>query len=168
MDGVSGAASVIAVVDLSAKVASLCFQYYTAVKNAKADIEQLQEEINRLEITLKHTQRLLESPNGVRLQTSERLADGLPGCCIQLKDLETKLETKLKPKTTQRLRRFLGGHALVWPFQSKDVEKIIQNLNKFRDSLSTALTIDQTCVPRSSLIINTQLLMLYFQDYPSW
>ena len=167
MDGVSGAASVIAVVDLSAKVVSLCSQYYTTVKNAKADIEQLQEEINRLDITLKDTQRLLDSPNGVRLQTSERLADGLPGCCIQLKDLETKLAKKLEHKTAGILRELLGGHALKWPFQSKDVEKIIRNLNKFRDALSTALTLDQTCVPRSLLMI-TQLLMLYLQDDPSW
>jgi hypothetical protein len=35
MEGLSGAASVIAVVDLSAKVASLCFQYLVAVKDAK-------------------------------------------------------------------------------------------------------------------------------------
>jgi hypothetical protein len=41
MDGLSGAASVIAVVDISAKVASLCFQYSVAVKDVKADIERL-------------------------------------------------------------------------------------------------------------------------------
>jgi hypothetical protein len=38
MDGVSAAASAIAVVDVSAKVASLLFQYSKEVKNAKEDI----------------------------------------------------------------------------------------------------------------------------------
>ena len=41
MDGISGAASIIAVVDISAKIASLCFQYSVAVKNAKEDIKRL-------------------------------------------------------------------------------------------------------------------------------
>ena len=38
MDGLIETASVIAVIDISAKVASLCFQYSVAVKNAKEDI----------------------------------------------------------------------------------------------------------------------------------
>jgi hypothetical protein len=45
IDGLSGAASVIAVVDISAKVASLCFQYLVAVKDAKADIERLHRKV---------------------------------------------------------------------------------------------------------------------------
>ncbi|KAI2475126.1 hypothetical protein Ptr902_13251 [Pyrenophora tritici-repentis] len=38
MDGLSGAASVIAVVDISVKISSLCYQYSVAVKDAKNDI----------------------------------------------------------------------------------------------------------------------------------
>jgi hypothetical protein len=41
MDGLSGAASIIAVVEISAKVVSLCVQYSVAVKDAKRDIERL-------------------------------------------------------------------------------------------------------------------------------
>jgi hypothetical protein len=41
MDGLSGAASVIAVIDMSAKIVSLCFQYSMAVKDAKDDIERV-------------------------------------------------------------------------------------------------------------------------------
>ena len=46
MDGISGAASIIAVVDISAKIASLCFQYSVAVENAKEDIKRLQGVVN--------------------------------------------------------------------------------------------------------------------------
>ena len=38
MDGLSAAASVLAVIEVSMKVASLCSQYSTAVKEAKNDI----------------------------------------------------------------------------------------------------------------------------------
>jgi hypothetical protein len=39
MDGLSGAASVFAVIDISAKIGSLCFQYSMAIKDAKNNIE---------------------------------------------------------------------------------------------------------------------------------
>jgi hypothetical protein len=48
MDGFSGAASVIAVVDVSAKVASLCYQYSIEVKHAKDDIERLHQKVNEI------------------------------------------------------------------------------------------------------------------------
>jgi hypothetical protein len=48
MEVVGSAASIIAVIDLSAKVASLCFQYSSAVKNARSNVERLQGELERL------------------------------------------------------------------------------------------------------------------------
>jgi hypothetical protein len=41
MEAVGSAASIIAVIELSAKVASLCFQYSSAGKNARSDVERL-------------------------------------------------------------------------------------------------------------------------------
>ena len=41
MDGFSRAASVIAVIDISAEVMSLCFEHAAAVKDAKDDIKCL-------------------------------------------------------------------------------------------------------------------------------
>jgi len=46
------AAGVIAVLDLSAKIASSCFQYLTEVKNTKSEIERLRAELNRLNFVL--------------------------------------------------------------------------------------------------------------------
>jgi hypothetical protein len=53
MDGLSGAASVIAVIDLSAKIIVLCFQYSIAVKDAKNDIERIEKKIGDIERVLK-------------------------------------------------------------------------------------------------------------------
>jgi hypothetical protein len=52
MAAVESAASIIAVINLSAKVASLCLQYYSVVKNARPDVERLQGELERLKTTL--------------------------------------------------------------------------------------------------------------------
>ncbi|EXM12294.1 hypothetical protein FOTG_19205 [Fusarium oxysporum f. sp. vasinfectum 25433] len=144
MDGLGSAASVIAVIDLSAKVASLCFQYYSAVNNAKTDIERLHGELDRLETILEGARQLLESPNGWCLQSSQRLRDGLSGCSSELITLETKLEKKLNPGTTRKVMSRFGVRALKWPFESNDVDGIIWTLEQYRDTLSSALTIDQT------------------------
>lgn len=156
MDGLGAAANVIAVIDLTAKVASLCFQYSKAVKNAKSDIERLKGELDRLQTTLEGARQLLESPNGARLQTSQRLSDGLRQCSSQLLGLEIKLEKKLHTGPGRKIMRRLGVRALVWPFESKDVDGIIGILERYRDTLSAALAIDQTYVATSSL----DLLML--------
>ena len=50
------AASVIAVIDLSAKVAAQCSEYYANVKNARDDIGRLQRETQQLKATLEQVQ----------------------------------------------------------------------------------------------------------------
>jgi len=144
MDGLGSAASVIAVLDLSVKVASLCFQYSKAVKNAKPDIERLRGELDRLKTVLEGALQLFETPNGARLQTSQRLRDGLDGCTSQLAELQTKLEAKLNSRPARRVISRFGIHALKWPFESKGVDGIITTLAHYRDTLSAALAVDQT------------------------
>jgi len=48
---IAARASVIAVIELLAKVASLCFEYSTTVKNAKSNIERMQGVANSLKTT---------------------------------------------------------------------------------------------------------------------
>ncbi|KAL5594429.1 uncharacterized protein BROUX77_007776 [Berkeleyomyces rouxiae] len=49
MEALAAATSVIALVELAAKIGSLCLQYSKAVKNSSTEISRLQEEIARLE-----------------------------------------------------------------------------------------------------------------------
>ena len=151
MDGVSAAASVIAIIQISEDVVSLCSQYLKAVKNAKSDIVRLQGELNSLKRVLEGAQKLLDGPSEARLETSRLLHDGLRGCYSQLKDLETKLKDHLKTEDKGGGMRRFGLRALKWPFKSQKVDNIAQNLNKFRDILSASLNIDQTYVAESSL-----------------
>ncbi|RYP44516.1 hypothetical protein DL768_009011 [Monosporascus sp. mg162] len=146
MEGVGAAASVITVMELSAKVASLCLQYYSAAENAKSDIERLQGELGRLQTTLQGARRLLESADGERLRTSQQLRDGLGGCSAQLTDLQAKLQSTLDPRGARKMMRQFGLRALKWPFKSKNVDAIIRTLERYRDTLSAALLIDQSYV----------------------
>ena len=132
------AASVIAVVDLSAKVASRCSEYYANVKNARDDIERLQGEAQRLKKTLEHAQSLCNSPNCTKLEASQTLRDGVKDCRVQLAQLEIKLE----PRTRQKVMSRCGIRALKWPFRSAEVNGVVERLGRCRDNISFNLLVE--------------------------
>ncbi|KAF2812823.1 uncharacterized protein BDZ99DRAFT_555664, partial [Mytilinidion resinicola] len=145
MDGLSGAASVIAVVDMSAKVASLCFQYSVEVKHAKGDIGRLYRKVNEINNVLEKLQLLLKQDKS-QLSTTRTLLDPLQRCSQELKDLEDKLKAKLEPSLGRKAMQRFGVRALKWPLTSKEVEKAIQNLEKYGNTFSLALQVDQTAL----------------------
>ncbi|KAI7762677.1 hypothetical protein LZL87_014165 [Fusarium oxysporum] len=136
------ASSVIAVVDLSAKVFSLCLQYSREVKNAKDDIERLREEVTAFQDTTKKLQTLVEGPRGKELSASQQLKSAIDDGRSRLESLEQQLQPSTGRKTMSRF----GLRALKWPFESKDVEGTIQNLVRCRQNISLALNIDQTVI----------------------
>jgi hypothetical protein len=141
MEGLSSAASVIAVIDLSAKIASLCYQYLGAVKEAKKDIERLEAEINSLQEVLGGIRHLLDRPeNAMRLEVTHKVSSSLDSCREQLEIVQRRLEPG---KTRKTMSRF-GVRAFKWPFKSKEVDKIIQSLNRHKTTLASALQLDQT------------------------
>ena len=108
MDGLTAAASIIAVIDISAKVANLCFRYSAAVKDAKEDIERLQKKVVDITHVLEELKQLLGQPNETRLSATNKLVDSLKECLRQLQELETKL----KPGKTRKALSRYGGRAL--------------------------------------------------------
>ncbi|RII21467.1 vegetative incompatibility protein HET-E-1 [Alternaria sp. MG1] len=142
MDGLSGAASVIAVVDISAKIASLCYQYSVAVMGARDDIERVRRKVSDITHILEKIKQLLDSRDKTRLSTTQGLFSSLEQCLRELKSLEAKLDTG---KTRKIMSRF-GFRALKWPFTSKQVDKIVLNLEGYEQTFSLALQVDQTVV----------------------
>ncbi|KAK7582828.1 hypothetical protein V3481_012126 [Fusarium oxysporum f. sp. vasinfectum] len=136
------ASSVIAVVDLSAKVFSLCLQYSREVKNAKDDIERLRKEVAAFQDTAKELNALLEGSRGRELKTSQQLVSVIEDGHSTL----GQLEQRLQPSTRRKAMSRFGMRALKWPFESKDVEEAIQNLERCRGNISLALNIDQTVI----------------------
>lgn len=140
MDGLSGAASIIAVIDMSAKIISLCFQYSTAVKDSKKDIERLQKKISNIKDVFGQVEQLLDGRNKTLLLATHNLSDSLKECLLQLEELKTQLEPG---KTRKTMSRF-GVRALKWPFTSKEVEKYIASLESYEQIYTLALLADQT------------------------
>jgi chromosome segregation ATPase len=136
------AASIIAVIDLSAKVVSRCSEYYANVKNARDDIERLYTENQRLKETLEQVKKLCDSLNGTKLQASQDLHNGVKDCQTQL----AELETRLKPQTGRRVLCHIGISALKWHFKSEEVDGMIEKLGRCRNNISSSLQADQEYV----------------------
>ncbi|RYP58063.1 hypothetical protein DL770_010515 [Monosporascus sp. CRB-9-2] len=136
------AASAITVVGLSANVASLCIQYSKDVKNARNDIARIHQEVTDLKAASEAVLRLLKSANGTRLQASQELHATLENSSSQLQELENELT----PGTPRRAMKRIGFRALKWPFDSRDVEKMVQGFGRCTQIVSLALQVDQTSI----------------------
>ncbi|KAF4340314.1 neutral trehalase [Fusarium beomiforme] len=140
MDGLGIVANIAAVLDLSAKVATLCFQYSTSVASARGDIKRLQSHINGLAVALRAGKRLVEGPNSRPLVASRELAASLQVCTDELRRMHDKLELGTGHEAMHRF----GLRALKWPFSSREVEDIITNLERHEKTILLGLQIDQT------------------------
>lgn len=142
MDGLSAAASIFAVIDISVKIASLCSQYAAAVKHAKKDIERLKKKIIDIERVLEGIKQLLDGRDKALLETTHKLSNSLEECLRQLEDLEKQLEPE--PGKTHKSMRKVHLQALKWPFTSKQVDKIVADLERYERTFCHALQVDQT------------------------
>lgn len=140
MDGLSAAASVIAVIDLSAKITALCFQYSAAVKNAGKDIERLQRKVSDIKDVFGQVKQRLDVRDKTLPSATHDLSCSLKECLLQLEELKTQLEPG---KTHKAMSRF-GFRALKWPFTSKEVEKLVASLESYEQIYTLALLTDQT------------------------
>jgi hypothetical protein len=140
MAGIGEAASVIAVIDLSAKVASLCFQYSYEVAGAKEEITSLQEELGNLQNVLEQLKKFLDQPDGAKLSTLPGVKRALDAIQNQLQVVDKKLDIE---KSRNPLKRY-GLRAMKWPFESKNVEKIVARLEHHKSAITLALQINQT------------------------
>ena len=145
MDGLSGAASVIAVIDMSAKITALCFQYSIAVKDAKNDTERIKKKVGAIKRVLESIKKLLDGPHRARLSTTYSLFKSLKQCLLELQELEKEL----KPGNTRKTMSRFGVRALKWPFTSKQAERIISSMEGYEQTFTLALQVDQAQVPYS-------------------
>uniref|UniRef100_A0A4E9EIH7 NB-ARC domain-containing protein n=1 Tax=Gibberella zeae TaxID=5518 RepID=A0A4E9EIH7_GIBZA len=142
MEALGVIANIIAVVDLSAKVATLCFQYSKDVSSARADIERLRNQVEHLATALRATQRLIEGNKGPSLSTSQGLTGPFRSCMVDLERLEKKLE----PHPIRTAMRRYGVRALKWPFSSREVNQLLDGLDRHEKTILLELQVDQTAI----------------------
>ncbi|KAK4215173.1 WD40-repeat-containing domain protein [Rhypophila decipiens] len=134
-------ANAMVVIELATKVASLCLEYLSEVQSARSDIERLVKHIENLRITAHDVPKLIQ--DGARLETLQKMREAVDSARSQLGDVVTKLEATLYIGRRAKAVGRVGLRALKWPFESKDVDMIIANLQRDQDSFAAALQIDQ-------------------------
>lgn len=137
MDGVSAAASVIAVIQMSGQVFDLCRTYYLEVNDARKDIQRLRDEVTSLQDVLVNVADLTDAPGSAK---SSILALNRPdGPVQQCRTDLIGLAAKLDPgQGTDKMTQF-GLTALKWPFSSKEVDKAITTIGRHKATFNLAL-----------------------------
>lgn len=127
---------IIAIVQISAKIISICGKYALEVKDAKEDIKRLQKEVVSLQESLELVQNSLAAPGGTTLAgAAEALADIIGGCSKELESLQMRLQ----PKRRQRMKNWLKFAELTWPLTSREVDKLVGVLERRKSSISMLL-----------------------------
>ena len=130
------AASAIAVAESTLR----CLKYIKDVKNAEDDIVRIRTEVNHFKAASESVQELLDGPDRERLKASQQLRTTLDDGRQQLEQLQKKLAPSKKHAWIKRL----GLRALKWPFESTDIEKVVETLARFTQMISLSLQVDQT------------------------
>jgi hypothetical protein len=141
MDGLSAAASVVAIVQAAWEVYDKCQTYYKLVKGARKDIQRLCEEVTLLGDVLTNLSDLAGDTASANL-SSVGLLFQKDGPLQQCREILEELNAKLKPGEGENKMRQFGAKALKWPFSSKDVEGLLKVIGRHKDTFNLALTGD--------------------------
>ncbi|KAL2817161.1 hypothetical protein BJX63DRAFT_419722 [Aspergillus granulosus] len=143
MEPLSCAASVMAIIQLTGSIATICGGYIKEAKDAREEITSLQQGVTNLLGTFKKLEELVHSQDGKKLSTSEILVNEVTRCESVLTLVRKKIDPENTRKSTKAMRR-LGLRALKWPLKRAEIESIIQDLERFKSSFIFALQVDQT------------------------
>jgi Fungal N-terminal domain of STAND proteins len=138
MAGIGEAASIIAVVQITAQISKLCSGYLSEVKNAPKDVERLQSKISSLHSVLEKIEQMLRGSKSARLTMSTSVLEPLKRCVTDLEELKAKLDVGKRKKPMSRV----GLRSLRWPFTRKEVEKAVEMLEGYTMTFNVALLAD--------------------------
>lgn len=140
MDPLSIAASVAGLVSLGAEAIKIIGEYYTSAKNAPKDIRNIKTELESLSIILQRLELLLRSgktgSNSFSFDTSSVLATALISCESKIREVTAKLE---RPKDGSAARMW---ERLKWPFSEKEVQKLLETLQRYIHTFQFSLTVE--------------------------
>ena len=139
MDGLSVAANLVSIVQLSAQVFSLCQEYYIGVKQSRDEIQRLSNEVLAIHEILEQISDLLDGADAAKFATLALLNKNngpAQQCAAQLQQIKTQLDPH------EGMRK-LGRRALKWPLKSDKVNKMVLALERYKSNFTLALTTDQ-------------------------
>jgi hypothetical protein len=150
MDPLSITASIIAILQITNAVVSICYDYSSATRNSSQEL--VIEEVKSLRNILENLEQLAKRAE-VGDPTAEQRLPALkllcePGGPMVKSLLELgRLQKKLTPPDwvgQDRSTRKAIVLALGWPLKEGDTNKTLEKIGRFKYTLGLALTADQT------------------------
>jgi hypothetical protein len=141
MDPISITGTLIAILQITSAVITICYDYRQGSKNASREVIQISDELSSLKDFLDALLRLAEkseSNDASDLSTFELLArpgGPLLSCQTELERLKSKLEPE---KGWRKVRQ-----SLVWPLQEGEMRRTLGSLERLKSTMSLALSTDQ-------------------------
>jgi len=151
MDPLSISAGIIAVLQVTTTILSICYNYRAAINNAPGELCQVTEEIKGLRNILETLQDLAFEAKGTdpaaraRLPSLNRLSDPdgpLTSCLAELRQLKRQLAPP-KWSGPEGSRRQAVVQSLRWPLRQEDTRKTLESIGRFKSTLNLALLADQ-------------------------
>ncbi|CAG8932927.1 unnamed protein product [Penicillium salamii] len=139
------AASLIAVIQLTGCVASICGGYIKEVKDAKDEISDLQRTAISLEGALLNLKEFLDHSSTQHSPAFQILRSDVARCSAVL----TTLKEKIDPG--KKAMKRLGLRSLKWPLKRQEMARTIQDLERYKSSFTLHLQVDQAQVAIYSL-----------------
>ena len=142
MDPLSVTASIIAVIQISGAVVSICYEYRSAVKGAFKAAIRITEEVKSLQDVLERLLKLveLETARGSSSLPTLRPLTEPGGALLRCQEDLSALRDRLGSVQHGNLLM----KTLKWPLTERDVEKTIERLSIIKGTISLALITDQT------------------------
>jgi len=142
MDPLSAIASVIAVVQIADRIATLCKTYITGVHDAPADLRAVLIEIGSVKCALEVIELLdLSGTGDDKVKILEKLRGPLEGCREALMSLEA-LFPPLSPLPAKgkRERLALSLSSLAWPFKREKALKLLGEISRYKSTIIIGFT----------------------------
>jgi hypothetical protein len=136
------ASSIIAVVDISVKILSVCSKYYKEVRGADKNIRSLEDRLNHIGSTLSKLGALVETKDSV-IKDPYALKVSLAGCQSLLEEVQGKLDEKVNERT-RSWRCRLKLRSLQWPFKASEVKSIIVKIDSYQSAFNLDLAVEHT------------------------
>ena len=153
MDGLSAAASVIAVLQAANCIISICYDFRAALKHQPWALTQCLDELIELRTVLERLERLSRDsapprpPSASKQRCLQLLCDDENGaltfCSRELARLENLFTVSGSPQRATSKRRAFA-QAVQWKLRDHDVKACLARLERCKATLSLALDCEET------------------------
>ena len=136
-EAVGLAASIGGLVGITSQVCKSCYNYYSEVMNAQADIQRFVSEISSLAGLLKP----LSTPaQAIKILDSDPIWQLVQQCKEMLEKFQGEVELQRQPKKlSDRISQKFRMTSLKWPFKKEDTQKGIQQIERLKSTVALKL-----------------------------